>query len=225
MGDDFRDRVEKNPLRLLDSKDPSVREAIDGLPPITDFLEADSCSKFEELQSLLTESQIPFVLKPGIVRGLDYYTDTVFEVISSNLGAQDALCGGGRYDGLVKELGGKDTPSVGVAMGIERAIIVLDEQGLFPSVPGVDVFLLGIAGAVHTVAAPLRNAGISVLTDPDSRSMKSQLGQADRAGARFAVIAGEEEWARNAVQVRDLGSSTQTEVAIDRLVAYLKAVL
>jgi histidyl-tRNA synthetase len=225
MGEEFRERVEKNPLRLLDSKDPSVREVIDGLPPITEFLEADSCSKFEELQSLLTESQIPFVLKPGIVRGLDYYTDTVFEVISSNLGAQDALCGGGRYDGLVKELGGKDTQSVGVAMGIERAIIVLEEQGLFPSVPGVDVFLLGIAGAVHTVAAPLRNAGISVLTDPDSRSMKSQLGQADRAGARFAVIAGEEEWARNAVQVRDLGSSTQTEVAIDRLVAYLKAVL
>jgi histidyl-tRNA synthetase len=225
QSDEFRARAEKNPLRLLDSKDEAVRGAIQGLPPITDFLEPEGRQRFELLQELLTRRCVAYRLDPSVVRGLDYYTDTVFEVFSSKLGAQSSLCGGGRYDGMMKELGGSDTPCVGVAGGVERALIVLDESGIEWSAPRPKVFVIaaceGAASVCADVAAELRSEGVSVLTDPEQRSLKSQLRQADRARAKWALIVGEDEMQHGTAQLRDLDSSTQEELDWQRVKSLL----
>ncbi|HWD38443.1 MAG TPA: histidine--tRNA ligase [Fimbriimonas sp.] len=213
---EFITRVEKNPLRLIDSKDPDVKAALHGLPPITDFLEPEGRANYEKLQEILTLRKVPFRLNPSIARGLDYYTDTVFEVISSRLGSQDSLCGGGRYDNLVKELGGSDTPSVGVAMGIERALIVLEESRIKCDAPRPDVFVVTASPAAWPrcmeLADTLRAAGLCAVTDADERSLRSQLKQADRVFARFAAIIGEDELPRDVVQLRELDTGNQVEV-------------
>ena len=213
--EETRAKVAKNPLRLLDSKSPEIQEMLKGAPIVTDFLEPESKANFERLQELLTKAGVPYEVDPSIVRGLDYYTETVFEVLTDKLGAQSALCGGGRYDGLVKELGGPPTPSVGVGMGVERALLVLDEMGKTWPDPSVQVYVVratpDAAVQVAEIARELRTAGISCLADLDSRSLKSQLGQADKAGARFALIIGSDELAKNVVQLRDLKGSAQSE--------------
>jgi histidyl-tRNA synthetase len=223
---EIRERVEKNPLRLLDSKDPAAKEALDGLPPITDFLEPDGAARFRKLQELLTHRGIPYRLAPEIVRGLDYYTDTVFEIVSARLGAQNALCGGGRYDGLMKELGGPDTPSVGVGMGIERALIALDEARIKWEAPRPDVFIVCVddsaAEACQNLANEIRQAGFAAVTDPDSRSLRGQLRQADRSYAKRAFILGPDEVADGVVQVRDLDSSETKKVLRDQVISELQ---
>jgi histidyl-tRNA synthetase len=219
---DVRDRVCKNPLRLLDSKDPAAQEAIKSIPPITDYLEDESKSRFDRIQQLLTDANVRYQVAPEIVRGLDYYTETVFEVLSSRLGAQSSLCGGGRYDDLVKELGGPPTPSVGVAMGIERAIIVMEEAGLFEDGTKPNVFVVqateGAFSRCHQLARDLRSGGIATLLDIDGKSMKSQLRQADKSGAAIALILGEDELKNNTVQLKKLGTSEQQEVPIDGII-------
>ena len=221
-----RERALKNPLRLLDSKDPSVQEALKGLPPITDFLEPESKERLCRVQELLSESGIRYRLASDIVRGLDYYTEIVFEVQSTRLGAQSALCGGGRYDNLVKELGGSATPAVGVAMGVERALIVLEDLGRGPSAEKPDVFIVQATPAAkeacYKLARQLREAGFATLMDYEGRSMKSQLKQADREGARFAAIIGDDELAKNVVTLRNLASSEQSEVPSDELIKTLR---
>jgi histidyl-tRNA synthetase len=221
QAEEVRARAEKNPLRLLDSKDPAVREALAGLPPVLEFLEEDSKARFDELQRLLTEAGVRYRVAPDIVRGLDYYTETVFEVQSTGLGAQNALCGGGRYDNLVKELGGPPTPAVGVAMGIERAMIVLEtvESDFRPDRRDVFIVQAGpeAAETARRLARELRAKGFSCLIDLDGRSMKSQMRQADRSGAELALIVGGEELARGTAQLRDLKSSAQLEVRLDEL--------
>ncbi len=213
--EELRAKVQKNPLRLLDSKSADIQEMLKGAPVVTDFLEPEARANFEKLQELLTTAGVSYEVDDRIVRGLDYYTETVFEVLTDKLGAQSALCGGGRYDGLVKELGGPPTPSVGVAMGIERALLVLEEIGRKTDVPSVQVFVVratpDAASQVNAITKELRAAGVSCLADLDGKSMKSQLGQADKAGAKFAIIIGSDELAKNVVQLRDLGSSAQTE--------------
>ncbi|HZH98934.1 MAG TPA: histidine--tRNA ligase, partial [Fimbriimonadaceae bacterium] len=136
--EDVQARARKNSLRLLDSKDPEVQELMSSGPSILDYLEPDSRQRLDSVCEMLTSAGVPFTLSPEIVRGLDYYTETVFEVQSTQLGAQSSLCGGGRYDNLIRELGGSQTPSVGVAMGIERLLIVLEEKGLLPSPSPLD---------------------------------------------------------------------------------------
>jgi histidyl-tRNA synthetase len=221
QSDEVRAKAQKNPLRLLDSKDPAVHEALSGVPPVTDFLEEESQRRFDELQALLSEAGVPYRVAPEIVRGLDYYTETVFEVQSSKLGAQSALCGGGRYDDLIRQLGGPQTPAVGVGMGIERALMVLEEEGLAIPVEGVDVYLVlaGPEAAVRgrELVRTLRESGISVVLDLEVRSLKAQLRQADRSGARHALILGEDELAKGTVQVRHLASGEQGEEAMDGL--------
>ncbi|RYG23703.1 histidine--tRNA ligase [bacterium] len=216
QGDEVRAKAERNPLRLLDSKDPAAQEALRGLPPITDFLEDDSRSQFERLQQLLTDAGIAYRLDPGIVRGLDYYTGTVFEVHSTALGAQGALCGGGRYDGLVKEFGGADTPAVGVGMGIERALIALEAAKALPEAPRPEAFVIAAGKEAEdsalALARELRQAGLAALTDPNARSLKSQLGQADKAKARLALILGTDEIEKGIVQVRVLDASERMDV-------------
>ena len=216
---EVQEKVRKNPLRLLDSKDPDALDAIKSIPPITDYLEDDSRSRLDRIQELLTEAGVAFELAPEIVRGLDYYTETVFEVLSSKLGAQSSLCGGGRYDNLVKDLGGPPTPSVGVAMGIERAIIVMDEAGLWDGGTKPDVFVVQATDSAYqacqNLARQLRAAGLATLIDIDGKSMKSQLRQADKSGAAIALILGEDELKSNTVQLKRLGASEQIEVPIE----------
>ncbi|MEA2551867.1 MAG: histidyl-tRNA synthetase, partial [Fimbriimonadaceae bacterium] len=225
--EEMRARAEKNPLRLLDSKDPAVQEALRGLPPITDFLEDDSKSRFDELQRLLILAGVKFRISPDIVRGLDYYTETVFEVQSTKLGAQSALCGGGRYDTLVKDLGGSDLPAVGVAMGIERALIVLQEIGGGPQPKRPDAFIIQATPAARdaclSLAKQMRHAGLTTLLDYEGRSMKSQLKQADRENARVAVILGDDEIAKGVGTVRNLATSEQKEVPLVGIVDVVRS--
>ena len=225
---EIQEKVQKNPLRLLDSKDPEAQAAVRGIPPITDFLEDQSRARFESIQALLSDADVPFKLSPEIVRGLDYYTETVFEVQSSSLGAQSALCGGGRYDDLIADLGGPSTPSVGVGMGIERAIIVMDDLGLWDGGTQPDVFVVQATDAAQSaclsLARQMRQGGYVTLLDIDKKSLKSQLRQADKSGASIALILGEEELARGTVQLKKLGASVQIEVPISEVLAKVKEV-
>lgn len=224
--EEVRAKAEKNPLRLLDSKDPEVQEALKGCPPVTDYLEDESKRRFDELQALLTEAKVAYVISPDIVRGLDYYTETVFEVQSTSIGAQSALCGGGRYDDLIQELGGASTPSVGVAMGIERALMVQEAEGIEIDEPKPDVFVVSAgpstARATRELVTTLRSNGYATLLDIDARSMKSQLKQADKSGARYAAILGDDELANGTVTLRDMGSSEQRSVPVGEIVSVLK---
>lgn len=224
--EEIRAKVEKNPLRLLDSKDPEVQEALKGCPPVTNYLEDESKRRFDELQALLTEANVPYVVSPDIVRGLDYYTETVFEVQSTSIGAQSALCGGGRYDDLISELGGSATPSVGVAMGIERALMVQEAEGIEVDEPKPTVFVVSAgaeaARSTRNLVAHLRSNGIATLIDIDCRSMKSQLKQADKSGAVYAAIIGDDELANDTVTLRDMRSSEQRSVPRALIVTELK---
>jgi histidyl-tRNA synthetase len=223
--EEFRARVQKNPFRLLDSKDPQVQELLKEMPPISQYWEDASRQRFDAIQALLTDAAVPFRVAPEIVRGLDYYTETVFEVHSSYLGAQSALCGGGRYDDLVKELGGPDLPSVGVGIGVERTLIVCEQVGSLPAAAGALVYVVSAGEAgfeeAYKLARDLRNAGISALCDLESRSMKAQLRQADKANVRYAAILGEDELAKGVVQIRDLAKGEQHEVPRTGVIEWL----
>lgn len=214
-------RMEKNPLRLLDSKDPKAVEVRQSAPPILDFLEPDSATHFAAVQKALNEAGVPYAADPSVIRGLDYYSDTVFEISSTKLGAQSALCGGGRYDGLAKQLGGGNLPSVGVGMGIERALIVLAEEGNLPEAPVPDVFIVQLGPEVATTAAliarELRAAGKKVLIDHDQRSLKSQFRMADSSNARFAIVLGSDEISKGVVTLKDLKEGSQSEIALSQV--------
>jgi histidyl-tRNA synthetase len=226
QSEETRDRTLKNPLRLLDTKDEATLAALQGLPPVTDFLEEDSRARFEQIQATLTDAGVAYRVSPEIVRGLDYYTETVFEVQSTKLGAQSSLCGGGRYDNLVKELGGSPTPSVGVAMGIERALIAMEGERIRVPMVRPDVFVVQATPEAHEVcqrvARHLRAGGVATMMDIDGRSMKSQLRQADKVSARWGVIIGRDELDAGAVQLRDLDNSDQTPVPLSEVVERVK---
>jgi histidyl-tRNA synthetase len=224
--DEARAKAQKNPLRLLDSKDPAAAEVVGSLPPILDYLDEDSRANFETLQQLLTESGVKFRVAPEIVRGLDYYTDTVFEIISNKLGAQSSLCGGGRLDNLVKELGGAPTPTVGVGMGIERALIVLEESGKAWEEELPEVYVVqateDAAAACRALVRELRAAGVSTLCDIDGKKMSAQLKSADRLGARKALILGSSELEKGTIILRDLATSEQQEIVLEEAVPALR---
>jgi len=224
--DGVRARAEKNPLRMLDSKDAAIQEALKGLPPITDFLEDESKVRLTEVQRLLTNAGVKYRIAPEIVRGLDYYTEIVFEVQSTRLGAQSALCGGGRYDNLIKELGGPAAPAVGVAMGVERALIVLEAMERGPNPEKPDAYVVqatpSAKEAVQQLVRSIRKEGFAALTDYDGKSMKSQLKAADREGVRFAFIIGDDELAKGVVTMRSLADSEQREVAMSDIVDELR---
>jgi histidyl-tRNA synthetase len=210
----------KNPLRLLDTKDPGLLAALVGVPPITDYLEPESAANFETLQQLLGDAGVPFEVRPDIVRGLDYYTETVFEFQPKELGGQSS-CGGGRYDKLVEQLGGGSVPSVGFGIGVERTLLTMAANGIEPPAEKLDVFIVQASPGTYRlsleIARNLRSVGLSALTDLDGRSMKSQLRQADKSGARFAVVLGENELASGTAQLKDLVSGVQIEVAQSEL--------
>ena len=221
---DCQRRVETNPLRVLDCKLPQDQAAIDTLPRITDQLCSPCGEHFAEVRRQLELLGIPYRLSHRLVRGLDYYVRTTFEVTSSELGAQSSILGGGRYDGLVKDLGGPDLAGIGFAVGLER-LVSLVPQG--EPAPRCDVFLMPLAAGALDKALRLqrrlREAGLRVLLDPEGRSFKSRMKQADKLGARFAAILGDDEMARGVWTLRDMAQSTQWAVDTeDALVEYIK---
>ncbi|HUF73025.1 MAG TPA: histidine--tRNA ligase [Gammaproteobacteria bacterium] len=202
-------RLERNPLRILDSKNEEIRALIARAPVLPDYLDDESRSHFETVKTLLADVGIDYRLNPRLVRGLDYYSRTVFEWVTDKLGSQGAICSGGRYDGLVAELGGRDTPAVGWALGIERVVELMRAEGQEPAAKPPDVFVVAVGDAARrkafTLAESLRREvpGLRVVLGLSS-SLKTQLKRADKSGSRFAVILGDEEIAAGRISLKDL---------------------
>ncbi|MFM7774765.1 MAG: histidine--tRNA ligase [Candidatus Kapaibacterium sp.] len=216
LSEDSRRRLETNPLRILDSKDESDRRIITGAPRIHDFLDDPSVAHFERLQSLLNALGISFDVNPMLVRGLDYYTDTVFEFKTSKLGAQDAVGGGGRYDSLFESLQGPPTPGVGFGIGVERLLMLADSGSGEPPVP--TVYLISTpeyAQRTVPVVSRLRAAGIRCLHDVQHKSFKAQMNDADRCHASCVVFMGESEISDNTFTIKNMNSGVQTSIPMD----------
>ncbi|PSF11567.1 histidine--tRNA ligase [Marinobacter shengliensis] len=212
LDDDSKRRLTTNPLRILDSKDAGTRKILDGAPSLDDYLDDESRAHFEQLKGLLDAAGVKYSVNPALVRGLDYYGKTVFEWITDSLGAQGTVCAGGRYDGLVEQLGGKPTKAVGFAMGLERLILLLETLELVPDYVNnhADVYVTAVGDKViapaMAIAEELRSAlpGRVVVTHCGGGSFKSQMKKADRSGARYAVILGENELASGNVGLKPL---------------------
>lgn len=232
LDEDSTRRLKANPMRILDSKHPEMAGIIDGAPSITDDLDPESAQHFKDLRRYLDEAGCDYQLAPGLVRGLDYYTRTVFEWVSDRLGAQDAVCSGGRYDGLVEQLGGKPTPAVGWALGMERLVSLVEQAGRAAeqAVPDVFFAMLGARAEFKgmRVAEELRDAldDIAVVCNAGGGSLKSQLKRADRSGAKLALIMGEEECATGTVAIKPLRSDEpQRSCQQDELVERVRQLL
>ncbi|MDO8926389.1 MAG: histidine--tRNA ligase [Sideroxyarcus sp.] len=219
---DAQRRLYSNPLRILDSKNPAMQELVATAPKLMDELEADAIQHFEAVQAILKLHDIPFEINPRLVRGLDYYNRTVFEWVTTRLGAQGTICAGGRYDGLIEQMGGKAAPAMGFAMGVERLLALLQEDGMQnPSVP-VDVYVVHQGEQAQRlawrVAEDLRDGGIRVLLHCGGGSFKSQMKKADGSAAACAIIIGDDEVAAQAVMLKPLrGEGEQQRVALDAL--------
>jgi histidyl-tRNA synthetase len=229
---DSRRRLDGNPLRILDSKNPALAELIDAAPLLADYLDAGSAEHFEGLKRRLGAAGVPFVVNPRLVRGLDYYSRTVFEWTTDALGSQNALCSGGRYDGLVAQLGGAPTPAIGWALGIERIILLLQELGGSAAAepPHVYCVLAGAAAAERglVLAEQLRDAlpWLRLETDLGGGGFKAQFKRADKAGADVALVLGENELARGVAALKPLrGGGEQQECALGELAAQLAQLL
>ena len=225
-----RTTLERNPLRVLDSKRPQDGEILAGAPTVDQFWSEESAAHFDAVLGALCAVGIPFEVQPRLVRGLDYYGRTAFEYLGGTLdSAQNALGGGGRYDGLVEALGGPPTPGVGFALGVDRSLLACDDEGVFPPpAPAVDVFVVDTTGGRHAtvLADRLRRRGWHVQRAFDARSMRSQMKAADRSGAHLAVIVGDDEAARGAAIVRPLRTGgDQHIVAQDELETDLEHLL
>jgi histidyl-tRNA synthetase len=205
---DARRRLHANPLRVLDSKNPMVKEVVASAPVLMDYLGEDSRAHFEGLKRLLAAAGVTFTINPRLVRGLDYYNLTVFEWVSDALGAQGTVCGGGRYDGLFAQLGGKPAPGVGFALGCERLIALMKDSGRAPAADAPDAYVLhqgdGTLEYAFALADALRAAGHSVVQHAGSGGFKSQMKKADASGARVALIVGEDELRAGEVSLKPL---------------------
>jgi histidyl-tRNA synthetase len=222
---DCHRRIQENPLRVMDCKVPACREALEGHPRLVDHLDEASLRHHERLKALLATLGIPFQEDPRLVRGLDYYTHTAFEVLSSDLGAQSALLGGGRYDGLVRQLGGPDVPAFGWALGLDRLAFLL--QQLKGDAPGTGpVVLIPLGEAAGREALLLARAwwdqGLSVQLETRGVALKKALTSANRLGARLALILGDGELERGTVAAKDLAAGTQEEWPLAEVPARLR---
>lgn len=234
LDEDSQRRLETNPLRVLDSKNPATQALLADAPRLADFLNEDARLHFEGLRALLDAAGVPYVINPRLVRGLDYYGLTVFEWVTDKLGAQGTVCAGGRYDGLVEQLGGKPAPAVGFAMGIERLLLLIQTLDRVPAelARQVDVYFvtLGEAAAVASfrLAEQLRDAlpGVRLVVHCGGGSFKSQFKKADKSGALFALILGEDEAAAEQIGIKPLRSDAQQEnIAWHELPARLQQLL
>jgi histidyl-tRNA synthetase len=210
--------MERNPLRVLDCKEPSCIEATRDAPSILDHLCADCREHFDTVQRLLGQGSVAYKLNPRMVRGLDYYCRTTFEWTSGQLGAQNAVAAGGRYDGLVADLGGPPTPGVGFAMGMERLVLLLSAREMRQS-PRPAVFIVWVGDAGRDWAFPaaqrLRRHGLSVEMEGEKKSLKSQMRRADKLRARHVLIVGEDELSKGVAVLRDMDNKEQTELKLD----------
>ena len=213
---DARRRLHSNPLRVLDSKNPGMRDIIDGAPLLSDDLDEVSARHFEELQGILRRAGVPFTLNPRLVRGLDYYNATVFEWVTDKLGAQGTVCAGGRYDGLIGQIGGKAAPACGFAMGVERLLALMDEADVQSpaEVPEVYVVRQGDTAQHYgeSVAESLRDLGLRVTLHCGGGSFKSQMKKADGSGAAFAVIIGDNEAQAGQVMLKPLREQQEQQL-------------
>ncbi|MBR3594058.1 MAG: histidine--tRNA ligase [Clostridia bacterium] len=216
------DRLERNPMRILDCKSPVCSEIAAGAPVVLDYL-CDECREhFEGVKSHLTAAGIDFSVDPHIVRGLDYYTKTVFEFVSTSLGAQSTVCGGGRYDGLIEQMHGAPTPALGFGMGIERLLMIMEaENAAMPESKKPDIYLapMGEAAALKCTALckALRDEGFIALTDITGRGLKAQMKYADKIGARFTMVLGDDELTANKGKIKCMESGEQTEISLDEI--------
>jgi histidyl-tRNA synthetase len=227
LDEDSRRRLLTNPLRVLDSKNPGMRDVIETAPSLLEYLGEESREHFERLCAGLDAADIAYEVNPRLVRGLDYYNRTVFEWITDDLGAQGTVCAGGRYDGLVTQLGGRPTPAVGFAMGLERLVSLL-EAAERTEAPALDAYLVAVGERAQqealTLSERLRDTApdLRLLCHCGGGSFKSQFKKADRSGARFAVVLGEEELARGVAGVKPLRrEGEQQELSLDALAAFL----
>ena len=214
------ERLDKNPLRILDCKNPDCKEVAKDAPVVLDYLCDDCKAHFEGLKKRLDALGVPYTVNPRIVRGLDYYVRTVFEFVSSDLGAQSTVCGGGRYDGLIKSLGGPDQPGIGYAMGVERLLMVMKAQGIEIPAPAPCDLYIGSIGEEASVEALrlcgiLRGEGFSAECDIVGRSVKAQMKYADKIGARFSMVLGDNELAEKKATVKNMATGENAEVTLD----------
>ncbi|MDF2570637.1 MAG: hisS [Sporomusa sp.] len=220
---DCQSRYDRNPMRILDCKNATCIEHSQGAPHMLDCLCSECGSHFTGLQELLTASGISFVLNPRLVRGLDYYTKTAFEIQYSPLGAQSAVCGGGRYDGLIAECGGQPTPGIGFAIGIERVLLALEKQELLPFVNnGIAVFVAPLGAETQAASfellTELRRAGIAADMDYINRSLKAQMKYANKYPAKFVALIGQDELAQNKIMLKNMETGSQELIAKAELV-------
>ncbi|MFA6921943.1 MAG: ATP phosphoribosyltransferase regulatory subunit, partial [Gallionella sp.] len=216
-------RLHSNPLRILDSKNPAMRALIEAAPKLMDELNVDALNHFAAVQAILTQHGISFEINPRLVRGLDYYNRTVFEWVTTRLGAQGTICAGGRYDGLIEQIGGKPAPAMGFAMGVERLLVLLQEAGMALPKPQLDVYVVHqgelAARLASAVAEQLRDADLRVLLHCGAGSFKSQMKKADASGAIVAVVIGDDEAAANEVGVKPMQGGAQVRVGVQNLLS------
>lgn len=213
-------RLEKNPMRILDCKSPVCSKIAQGAPKITDYL-CDECKEhFASVQKYLDATGVEYTVNPTIVRGLDYYTKTVFEFVTDFIGAQGTVCGGGRYDGLIEELGGKHLPSLGFAMGIERLLMLMDKQGIEipkPSTCDLYVAVMGESASLKSfeIIKAVRSCGLIAETDVVGRGLRAQMKYADKIGAKFSMVLGDNEIEQGKAVIKNMSSGEQTEIVLD----------
>ena len=222
--DTCRDRLDRNPMRILDCKSPVCSEIAKGAPVVLDYL-CDECKEhFEKTKSYLDAMNIEYIVNPQIVRGLDYYTKTVFEVVADSIGAQGTVCGGGRYDGLIEELGGQHTPSLGFGMGLERLQLVMEAQGCeFPEPSRPDLFIVAMGDKATLkaveIAKDMRDEGYSVVYDLNGRSLRAQMKYADKINAKYNVVIGDNEVDAKSAMLKDMATGEQSEISLETFVS------
>lgn len=224
--DDCRSRFEKNPLRIFDCKNEKCQSLIENAPTITDCLCEECGEHFERVKTYLDAAGVPYEVDNRLVRGLDYYTKTAFEIILTEIGAQSAICGGGRYDGLIRDIGGQDMPGVGFALGMERVFAALDAAGIeIPVEKDADVYCVALGEKarekVFAWTIELRRRGLKVEMDYMAKSFKAQMKAADRVHAAQVVICGDNELETDAIIIKDMAASSQETVTSDRVVEEL----
>lgn len=224
--EDCKQRLYKNPLRLLDCKEDNCKLLAKNAPVITNYLCEECHNKFEKVKSGLTALHISYVVDPGLVRGLDYYTNTAFEIQYPPLGAQSAICGGGRYDKLVEEMGGPDVPGIGFAVGLERLLLALEGQNLIPNCPqksSVYIVALGEKAEIEglKIQGELRGKGVMTYMDLQEKSLKGQMKQAGKAQSIYAVIIGENEIEQGKATVKHMQTGEQNEISFSQVADYI----
>lgn len=222
--DTCRDRLDRNPMRILDCKSPVCSEIAKDAPVVLDYL-CDECKEhFEKTKSYLDAMNIEYIVNPQIVRGLDYYTKTVFEFVADSIGAQGTVCGGGRYDGLIEELGGQHTPSLGFAMGLERLQLVMEAQGCeFPEPSRPDLFIVAMGDKATLkaveIAKDMRDEGYSVVYDLNGRSLRAQMKYADKINAKYNVVIGDNEVDTKSAVLKDMATGEQNDISLETFVS------